>query len=146
MDDASHKQEGQLAWGTVVAGLLLAVMIWGGSHPMTFVVTWGPQAAVLLVMFFIGARPAAIAGAALGFAGYLAFFKWWMLTYHPTDGMVWLIYLFSLPGGILAGLLVAMRMNRRDGRPTAKACLTAAAVVIAGTAVNQLSVHIALSS
>jgi hypothetical protein len=40
-------------------GLLLAVMVWGGSHPMNFVFTWGPQAAIPVLMFLIGAPPAA---------------------------------------------------------------------------------------
>ena len=113
---------------------------------MNFVYTWVPQAVILIVMFLIKARPAAIAGAALALAGYLAFFNWWVITYHATDGLVWLLYLFSLPGGLLAGIAAAMWINKHDERPAIKAGLAAANLMLAGVAINQVSVHLALSS
>jgi hypothetical protein len=146
MDNESYKREVMWAWGTALSGLMIAFMLWAGGHPMIFVFTWGPQAAVLALMFFIGARPAAIAGAALGFTAFLMFFNWWVDVYVPTDGLVWLLYLFSMPGGLLAGIAAAVRLKIRDERPALNAGFHAATLVLAGIAVNYLSLHLAFSS
>ena len=133
MGNEGYKEEVIWAWSTVLVGLALAVIFWAGSHPINFVVMWGPQAAVLAVMFLIKARPAAIAGAALAFAGYLALFRWW----DDEGGLAWLIYTFSLPGGLLGGIAVTKWLRKRDEWPGAAAALATAASVAAGLAIGQ---------
>jgi hypothetical protein len=141
MENEGYRQEVMWAWGAALVGLELAILFWAGRHPMNFAMTWVPQLIVLVVMLLLGARPAAIGGAAIAFAAYLSFFKWWVQNYYPLDGLVWLLYLCSLPGGLIAGIAAAVRFDRDDTRPAIKAGLVAAGMVIGGITVNQLSLQ-----
>jgi hypothetical protein len=136
MDNERYQQEVMLAWGAVLAGLMFAFMIWAGRDLQNFIYTWGAQGVALAIMFFVRARPAAIAGAALAFAGYLAYFKWYV-AHHPSDGLVWLLYLFSLPGGAIGAIAAAILLKKHDERPVSKAVLAAGALVAGGIAINQ---------
>lgn len=145
MDDTRSKQEVNCARGAVLAGLAVAVMLCGGNQPDLLLYAWVPQALLLMVMAMIGARPAAIGGAAFALAVFLGFFNWEVHTYAANDGLAWLLYLFSLPGGLVAGVVVALRLDRFDGRTPLNAGLAAATWVIAGIAVNHACWHVALS-
>lgn len=144
MENEGYKQEVMWTWGAVLVALEIAIIIWAGKHPMNFAVTWGPQAVVLIVMLLLGARPAAIGGASIAFAAYLGFFKWWVESQYPHDGLVWLLYLMSMPGGAIAGIAAARRFDRDDTRSAIKASMIAAAMVTGGITLNQLSVQAAI--
>jgi len=146
MDNVEYEREVIWAWGAVAIGFVLAFMIWGGSDPMNFVCTWGPQVAILIVMGLLRARPAALAGAAFAMAGYLAFFKLWANAYHPNDGLVWLLYLFSMPGGLVAGIAAAVWFGKLNHAPALQAGLGALTLVVAGIAINQIGVQLALAT
>lgn len=140
MDNTRSKQEVNWARGTVLAGLGAAVILCGGgNHPDLLFYAWVPQAFLLIVMAMIGARPAAIGGAAFALTVFLVFFNWWVHKYAANDGLAWLIYVFSLPGGLVACIVVARRLNRFDGRAPLDAGLAAATWVISGIAVNYLA-------
>jgi hypothetical protein len=144
MDDARYKQEVSWARVAVLAGMVLAVTLCGWNEILIY--AWVPQGLLLLLMSLLGARPAAIGGAAIALAVFLGCFAWWVRTYAENDGMAWLLYLFSLPGGVLAGIAAALRINKRDARPPINAGVAAATWLIAGIAINHLSWYVVLAS
>ncbi len=139
MDNTRSKQEVNWARGSVLAGLAVAVILCGGNQPDLLLYAWVPQALLLIVMAMIGARPAAIGGAAFALTVFLGFFNWWVHKYAANDGLAWLLYVFSLPGGLVASIVVARRLNRLDGRTPLDAGLTAATWVIAAIAINHVA-------
>jgi len=139
MDNTRGKQEVNGARAAVLAGLAVAVILCGGDHPDLLLYAWVPQALLLVVMFLIGARPAAVGGAAFALTVFLGYFNWWVHEYAANDGLAWLLYLFSLPGGLVAGIVVALRLDRLDGRTPLDAGLAAATWVIAGIAFNHVA-------
>lgn len=141
MDNPDYSQEVRWAWGAVLAGALLAVVIWRGQDMMNFVYTWVPQVVALGAMLLIKARPAAVAGAACGFAGYLLFFRWLAATYYIDNGLVWLLYLFSLPGGFVGAIVATTWLHKREHWSANAAALAAAAFVLVGIAINDAFVR-----
>jgi hypothetical protein len=135
MGNAGYIREVRTAWGAVLAGLLLAAVIWHGADMMNFVVTWVPQAIVVIVMFFIGVRPAALAGAALALAAHILSFHLWVASFTHVDGLAWLLYLTSLPGGLVGGIVAATWLRNRDEWGPLAAGLVSALLVGAGIAV-----------
>ena len=142
MENASYIGEKRAAWCAVLAGFAIALVIWNGRNMMNFVYTWVPQGVVLVAMLLLGARPAALAGAAVALAGYLVFFRWWVFTFYQTDGLVWLLYLFSLPGGLVGGIAVTRWLRNRDEWAPNAAALAAATCVLVGIVVNQICVRL----
>jgi hypothetical protein len=132
MDSVRYSREAKLAWCAVMANAALAAVLWRNSHIMNFLYTWGPQGLALGVMFLFGARPAVITAAACVFGSYLGFYRWYIS--DPRDALGWLFYMFSLPGGLVAGIAAAKWSRVRESSPIA-AGLIAAAFVIAGIAV-----------
>ena len=126
-----------MVWAAVFAGTVLAGVIWHNNHWKNFVYLWSvPQVVTLAVMLFIGARPAALAGAALAHASYLGLFDWYARTYYATDGLIWLRYFFSLPGGFVGSMIVTRLLCHRGEWSSTATALAAAAVVSAGFAIN----------
>jgi len=124
-----------------MAGAVFAAMFWHHSHITNFLYTWGPQGLALGVMFLFGARPSVITGAAIVFASYLGFYRWYLS--DPRDVMGWLIYTFSLPGGLVGGIVAARWSRVRESSPIA-AGFVAAALIIAGIAVGEAYWHYAV--
>ena len=135
MDNAGYIREVRWAWGAVLAGLLVAASTWHGRDIMNFAYTWVPQALVVIVMLFIGARPAALAGAALALAGHFILFHTWVSSFTHVDGLAWLLYLFSLPGGLVGGVLATIWLRKRDEWRPLTAGLAAAMFVGVGIAI-----------
>ena len=126
--------------------MVFAFMLSARDNWWNFLLTWPPQAAVLVIMLFIGARAAAITGATLAFAVHLGTFDGWIDTRYPNDDQVWFLYWLSFPGGLLAAAGVAGRINDQDDRSALEAGLIGAAAVIVGIFINhQLSKHFFLS-
>ncbi len=142
MGNAGYVREKQVAWGAVLAGFAIAAFIWRGRDMMNLVVTWVPQAIVIVAMLFLGARPAALTGAAVVLAGYLGFFHYWIYTYYQGDGLAWLLFVFTMPGAFVGGILATRWLRDRDGWSEKSAAIAAAVFVIAGIAVNQLCVWV----
>jgi len=144
MDNESYRQEKLFAWGAVLAGFVFCFMIWAGSDLMNFVMTWGPQGVAVAIMGLLGARAAAVGGAALAFTGYTSLFHWWVQAQPSPDALVWLLYVFTLPGGLLAGIWMARRLSVLDTRPARQAGLMAALAVGAGIATNHVLWHLTI--
>lgn len=137
VENASYTREVRSAWCAVLAGAVLAVVVWWGRSPMNVVYTWVPQAVALGALFLLCARPAALSGAALAFAGYPGFFHWRVFSNPHPDGLAWLFYLFSLPGGLLGGLAAIAWLRKRDEWSAMAAGLFTAVLVIAGIALAE---------
>lgn len=136
MNKASNTVEVIVAWCAVLTSLAVAAFLWYRAPTANLVYTWTPQAIALGILFLIRARPAAIAGAALVFTGYLAGFHSWVFGMKHPDSMAWLIYTFSLPGGLVGGVVATIWLRKRDGWSVAAVGLTTAAWVMAGITIG----------
>jgi hypothetical protein len=123
--------------------VLLGVVVAAALAPRTsfflsnFLWYWVPQACVLILLWPLKARPAAVAGVAIALALYLGAFGWWLLSRRHPESLAWLGYLFSLPGAALAAVGAALWLRGRTGWSALFAGCFAAGAVLVGIIVNQ---------
>ncbi len=98
---------------------------------------WVQQLAVIALLLIFRPRPAIISGVAFALALYLAAFGAWVFTRTHRESMSWLGYIFSLPGALVGGIIIAVWLRRRPTlQPLVAACISASAVLI-GIFINQ---------
>lgn len=105
-----------------------------------FLFFWGPQILILALALFFRPRAAVIAGIAFSLAGYLTLFGLWAFWKPGADGMVWVGYLFSLPGAALGVLAASVLPAGRSGLTALAAGIISSLIVAAGVAINQVLV------
>ncbi len=112
--ETSRRIERHIAVAACISGLAVAFLL----SPKNYVLGnmawyWGPHLAVLVLVSMCKPRSAVIAGIAFGMTIYLAAFGMWALKRLHPDPMVWLGYLFTLPGA-LAGAGIALYIQKRE--------------------------------
>lgn len=101
----------------VVITFIAAIVVMPQSGYVLTTLAWFalPQLVIIAVVTVIARSGMAALGVAVGLAAWLVWFRVWVMT-QPPDGLIWLSYHFSLPGGVL-GALVAAFMVRRHRAP-----------------------------
>lgn len=102
-----------------------------------FLFFWGSQILVLAFALAFRPRAAVVAGIAFSLALYLGLFGAWVFTRTYPESMIWLGYVFSLPGAVVGAVLVALLLQRQPSFGPFAAALLAAASVAAGITINQ---------
>jgi len=92
-------------------------------------VLFGWVVVAIILGFVLGMRPALWAGASIAFSIVAIVFCYW--TRH--DAMGWLIYLFCLPGGFIAYLILAFKARNL---PSKKAFVVSLLSILSATYVN----------
>ena len=139
--ETSRRVERHIAVAACISSLAVAFLLSPKNYVFgTMAWYWGPHLAVLALVSMCKPRSAVIAGAAFGMTIYLAAFGMWAFTRVHPDSMVWLGYLFTLPGA-LAGAGVALYIQNRetDLGPLA-ATMTALCCVLLAITFNQVVV------
>lgn len=98
------------------------------------------QIGALLLLLPFKPRPAAIGGAALALAIYLAAFGYWLFSRQHPESMAWLGYLFSLPGALIGGVLGSLWLTRRSDLQWFTTTALAAGFTLAGALFGQSAV------
>jgi len=120
--------------GFIVTGLLTSKYYFWGN----FIWYWGPQLGVLAFTWLFRGRPALVAGTAIALAIYFAAFHTWVFTRVHPQSMMWLIYLFSMPGAVWGTIEAADWLRDRPHLSPFTAGLIGTAAVLTGIALNQL--------
>lgn len=140
MQDA-RVTEARIAYAAVALGAESAAAIsgWNAYFLANFLFMWGSQAALCLLLLALRARPAVIAviaGTSLATTVHLALFCLWVTTLPTREGaMAWLGYVFALPGGGCAALLMATRIDKKHAG--SRTLLLSLGITLAGLALNQ---------
>lgn len=130
--------EARIAYGAVTLGAASAAAIsgWNAYFLANFLLMWGPQAALCVLLLALRARPTMIAGTSLATTAHLALFCLWVTTLPTREGaMAWLGYVFALPGGGCAALLMATRIDKKHSG--FRTLLLSFGITLAGFALNQ---------
>jgi hypothetical protein len=108
------------------------------SNAMFYLVS---QILVVIIALIFQPRPAAVGGVAIAISLYLAAFWAWTQTIPPRlSGLVWLGYLFSLPGAVLGALVIIGWLKTRPQMASFAAFCISVAAVIVGVSINQAAV------
>lgn len=132
-------REAAVGWFAVGIGVFVAAALapWTQYFAGNFFYYWLPQLAVLMAMWFLKARPAALAGASLILAAYLYIFDWWFFANGRGDAMAWIGYLSSLPGALIGAVAATLWMRGRHSWGGAAVGAAVFVAILFGIAVNQ---------
>lgn len=99
-----------------------------------------PSVVVWVIGLIFKVRPVITTGAILGFAAFVVLF-YLALEIYGGDSMAWLLYVFSLPGGLIAYIAVAFVAAKRLSHvPTIPAFFLSLAALVVGLFVSYLVV------
>ncbi|WP_152004714.1 hypothetical protein [Desulfoluna spongiiphila] len=76
-----------------------------------FAWTWLPQLGIFGLLIVFKFRPAILAGSAIVLALHLLFFGTWVFS-KDLDSLIWLGYLFSLPGAVIGSIIAGLYSKR----------------------------------
>lgn len=102
-----------------------------------FAYFWLPQAAIVGLLLVMRAHLAAVAACAVILAAYLAAFGAWVSTLPASQALVWLGYLFSLPGAAIGAFVAVFVPAPHAMQSTPGVGLFAAALTFVGLSINQ---------
>ena len=109
MNNTTQSREYLIALSAALLGIIVAIFlppkdIYFFSNFMWY---WLPQLGIIILLLILKASPSTIGGAAFVLALYPLAYYTWVMHHKDGEGLVWLGYLFSLPGGVL-GSFVAL--------------------------------------
>jgi hypothetical protein len=143
MDDQPVATEGEIQAFVpcFLSGILVASVLapWDEYFFGNFAFYWLPQAVVLGILMSVYPRPAAISGAAVVLAAYLAAFGAWLFfrSHSHAESLAWLGYLFSLPGAAIGATAGAVFAKRRNFHPAETVGMVVAVPALVGLVLNQ---------
>ncbi len=98
---------------------------------------WLSQLAVLALALPFRPRPAVIGGGALALAVYLGAFAAWLALHPDRAGLIWLGYLFSLPGAAVGAIVATLLLRDRVKYSAVVASCIASGLALVGVLINQ---------
>jgi hypothetical protein len=96
---------------------------------------WFPAAGVVSLLAAAGAKSGVLAGCSLALTTFLFTYHFWVQSLHSPGGLVWLGYLFAMPGAI-AGALFAYFWFKNRNTSLMLATLVATSCTVFGLVLN----------
>jgi len=128
-----------LLWFAVVLALMGAVAAFLAPHNRyflgNFVWYWLPLALVVALPVVAGAGRGIVVGCALALSGFLFAYHAWVQSLAHSEGLIWLGYLFALPGAVI-GVFVGYLWCKLRPASVAIAAAIALIATAGGLALN----------
>ena len=142
MKYATKEPELLLSLCAVAFGVFVAIAFAPKNNyfVLNFAWTWLPHLGIFGLLKIFKFRPAIFAGSAIVLALYLLFFGAWVFLKDP-DSLIWLGYLFSLPGAAIGAMIAGLYSKRNTKQRVG--VVVGYSIVITGTCllINQLLVY-----
>ena len=114
--------------------------------PMNLGYFWIPHGVILGLLYFTGTRNAVLSGCALALTAHLVALSAYAHVDKQRDGILWLWYLFSMPGAALGAIAAALAARTRPHHGAVSLACIAAVLLVLGVLVNQVIVCASLLS
>ena len=131
-----------LTSAVVFLGVLVAAVLAPKNEYFfgNFIFYWLPQLIIISLLLILKYRLAVVSGCAFIMALYLVLYGAWVSS-QPKDGLIWLGYVFSIPGAALGALAAGYFLKVRIRETTVFIAIAVTSLASAvGVIVNQAAV------